>query len=518
MGKKNNRSKRSLGSMPKGLIQKKSARGGGGGKNTADPGNPFEMMAGQMKKRQKHLVHNRPISKPKNAKHALESLQRRQTQLRESIKSTKKVNSFVDRRIGQYDNTMSHEDQMLARLVKERSRQSKKVSKFQLDDADVDDGDDFFTHKGKKLDPNQSEAIYSDDEDDGGNLEAVDTELHFGGSGMVSKEMSAYGGGGGDGGNLSQVYSQRKLELDDLITRRKFLKAEKMQAKESQIEAIEKMDDGFAELSQLLRFRKDEERLGIVPKPTEEEKKESDEMKEWNVEIRKMMMKPKKAASDRIKTPEEIAKEEAERLHELETRRMARMNGDFEEDDFSDISVDEYQNKKNKKSKKKKAKAVENRNPDALSDSDDDSDEKDKHEVRFTADGLKKFDKDGKVVEMSEEEDGDSDSDSDDDSDDDEVVHPLAIGTRVQGNYRIAEQFEAQEAWYDGTIKNVHKESDGTYKYDVEYDDGDFEEDMIPENVKPIHKTPEEKTKEKEKSEEQLEAKFKRNKARDKAR
>mmetsp|Transcript_133907 Transcript_133907/g.199125 ORF Transcript_133907/g.199125 Transcript_133907/m.199125 type:complete len:991 (+) Transcript_133907:69-3041(+) len=501
MGKKNTkRAKRSLGSAPKGLIRK--------GKES-DPGNPFELTARQ--KRPKHLVHNRPLPKPKSTKHALESLRRRQTQLRTSLSSTKKVNVFVDRRIGQYDSSMTHEDQMLARLVKERSRQSRKTSKFQLDDDNQDGDNNFLTHKGKKLDPNKSETIYSDDEDDYGNLEAVDTELHFGGSGMTSQETTAYGGSSATG--LAQVYSQRKTELDDLITRRKHIKAERMQARETQVETVEKMDEDFAELSQLLRYRKNEKRPLIPPKPTEEDK----EMNEWNLEMKKMMMRPKKAATDRTKTPEEIAKEEAERLHELETRRMARMNGDFEEDDFSDISVDDYRNK-NKKNKPIKKKS-EHRNPDELSDSDDE--QEDEHEVRFTADGLQKFDKDGRVVEM-EENDDDDDSDSeggeDESDDEDEVAHPIAIGTRVRGNYRIAEQFGAQDAWYEGTVKKAHEEPDGSYKYDVEYDDGDFEEDMLPENVKPINKTLEEKSKDREQTEKGLEAKFKRSKARDKAR
>jgi hypothetical protein len=57
---------------------------------------------------------------------------------------------------------MTHEDQMFARLVKERSRQSRKTSKFQLDDDENDDA----THKGKKLDPNKR-GNWCDDQLDG---------------------------------------------------------------------------------------------------------------------------------------------------------------------------------------------------------------------------------------------------------------------------------------------------------------------------------------------------------------
>ena len=72
MGKNNKkRSKRSLGAMPKGLIHKR---------NGDDPGNPFEMMAGQRgNKRPKYLVHNRPNtnmrkSSSKSSEMALEKI------------------------------------------------------------------------------------------------------------------------------------------------------------------------------------------------------------------------------------------------------------------------------------------------------------------------------------------------------------------------------------------------------------------------------------------------------------
>lgn len=456
MGKRQHKAKRTLSSLPKGLVR----RNGG-----ADPGNPFEMTAKM--KRPKHLVHNRPVSKPKSTKHALESLQRRQNTLRSNLKDSKKANTFVDRRIGQYDVGMSEEDKMLARLVKERTRQSNRSNKFRLDDDD--DGDEgFLTHKGKKLDPNKTEVMYSDDED-GGNLEAVDTELHFGGSGMAS--TNPYGNSMSTGTDLAQLYGQtRKNELDDLIARRKAMKAEKMEAKETQIDTFEKMDENFGEISALLKYRKNEKRPLIPPKPTQEDI----EMNEWNSELRQMMSKPKRQATDRTKTPEEIAKEESEKLHELETRRLARMNGDFEEDDFSDISIDD--------AKKKKKKQNQQRNPDDLSDSDEDDDAK-QEEVKFSADGT--------LIQRGKSDGSESDSDdSDSDEDDVDDYHPLSEGARIRGNYRAEEQFEGRENWFEGKITKVHESSTGAITYDVEYDDGDTEEGMTTKNVRPVEEAP----------------------------
>jgi nucleolar protein 14 len=516
MGKQKNSSKakRSLKALPKGLIQRKGA------KSSVDI-NPFELTSRQ--KKPKHDVHNRPVSKAKNTKHTLESLQRRQTQLRTSLKSSKKANVFVDRRIGQYDTTMSRDDQMLARLVKERSRQSQRTSKFKLDDNDDDEGGPLFlTHKGKKLDPNKVEAIYSDDEDDDkGQLAAVDTELHFGGAG-ISNEQEEDPYGGSSAADLAKVYGHRKTELDDLITRRRIMKAEKMQSKEAQEDTVEKMDETFGELSQLLRFRKNEKAPVVRPKPTQEDIG----MNEWNLEMKQMMMKPKRAATDRTKTPEEIAKEESERLHEMETRRLARMNGDFEQDDLSDISVEGH-GRKSKKQQKKKEKRAQ-RNPDELSDSDDEPEEPE-HEAVFTADGLVYMDKDGKVVkkvgdddaeEKSENESDEESDDSSSDNDDDEdgTTIPLAVGARVKGNYRVEEQFDAHEQWYDAVITQVNTEPDGTVTYDLEYNDNDFEENMIPKNVRAVEKSPEEEEKGLQKKEEEDMLKLKRKKARDNAR
>jgi nucleolar protein 14 len=237
-------------------------------------------------------------------------------------------------------------------------------------------------------------------------------------------------------------------------------------------------------------------------------------------------------ATDRTKTPEEIAREGAERLHELETRRLARMNGDFDQDDFSDISDDEGKGKRRKKSKSKPKKSKA-RNPDELDDSDNEEKDNKGMDVRFTADGLVYIDKDGnavkKVANKDESDDSDSDAsseehDSNDSEQDDAEADQhdsniiLAVGTRVHGNYRVKEQYGEQAAWYDGVVTKVNKQADGSVTYDVTYDDNDFEEDMEPKNVCPVEKTPEEKGGEETNQQGELALRRKRQKAKEKAR
>ena len=83
---------------------------------------------------------------------------------------------------------------------------------------------------------------------------------------MVNRgEYAAYGPTAGISGdvNMSQLYSQKKTELDDLIARRKLMKAQRMKRNEEQEEAFETMDESFSEIAKMLQFRdKAKERQG----------------------------------------------------------------------------------------------------------------------------------------------------------------------------------------------------------------------------------------------------------------
>lgn len=137
-------------------------------------------------------------------------------------------------------------------------------------------------------------------------------------------------------------------------------------------------------------------------------------------------------ATDRTKPPEEIAKDEADRLHALESKRLARMAGDFlSDDEFSDISGDERERaggKRRRRGRNEKGgrEGVRERkapdgpsNPEEMSDSDDPgTPPEETREVRFTADGLVYVDGDGRVVGRvgaeDEEASGDDESDAGD--------------------------------------------------------------------------------------------------------
>mmetsp|Transcript_24863 Transcript_24863/g.36768 ORF Transcript_24863/g.36768 Transcript_24863/m.36768 type:complete len:1065 (+) Transcript_24863:87-3281(+) len=557
-----------LSSLPKGLPTPKSKRARASIAESANI-NPFESARASSAKAPKFHVHNRPISGRINPNNAIKgagsalkrALDNRKAGLRQSMQKNKKAGAFIDRRIGESRKAeMTEEERMLARIVRERASRSKKRDKYALGEDVGNDTSLSMTHKGQAIDEsytgkNDAYAILSDEEDDkyGGQLERADTEMHFGG-GEFDEEMvrlansNPYGPSGGAKETLGDRYRTRKEELDDLIMRKKYEKAEKAKAKEEQVETFEEFDENFKELASLLKFRdKEKDRRTVTQARKDGTQSQTDkEMDEWDTEMKSFMFERRVKATDRTKTTEEIAKGEAERLHELETRRLARMSGDFEDDDFSDISDDEEdiksKKKRGKKTKEKTAKRRD-RNPDELDSEDEEDDEL---EAKFTADGLVYVDKEGNIVkkageEKSDEEEENPQDSSDEDSDnlgasDDDASFDsgdglssgeesdmdedtiLEVGTQVKGKYLADQQMDGKSKWYRGQIKSVKTDEAGNTLYDILYDDGDVEEGAKPENVRRRKESANEKKVEEEMKQKLAEISSKRRKAKQKAR
>jgi len=206
---------------------------------------------------------------------------------------------------------------------------------------------------------------------------------------------------------------------------------------------------------------------------------------------------------------------------------------------LSDISDDEVD--ANKKKKRKPAKLKRTGNADELDDSNDEEEKEDELEARFTADGLVYVDKHGNVVKRAgedSEDEGDDDSDDETNEDSEEsgneseessseedeeeettaVNKILDVGARIKGRYRAKEQFDGKEIWYDAKISGVNKSKKGNVTYDITYDDGDYEDDVEPQNIRIAKKTDEEKEKEKRAEKDNAIKKLKRQKAKEKAR
>ena len=550
MAKQKRNNKRSnISRLPKGLpIRSSTGIGNGGGvgpstkkrKDEIAP-NPFE---GKANKRLKHDVMNRivPGSKRNPSTETLAKAFQMRQLASNRITGASKSNAFKDHRIGETQHSatpMTKEEAMLRRLVKERVSRSKRASKFDLVEDATNQPE--LTHRGQILDEfyytNKATNSYlptetqvADDDLYGATLSRADTELHFGGPSYrrANASTNPYGPTDAHDVTMGDVHRSKKLELEEIIARSKQQKAEKAKQKDDQANTFHTMDEQFSDLAKLLAWNRNKSNSDDDRKK-EQNDPESKEMDEWNMEVKEYLFTRKVMATDRTKTPEEIATEQAERLHELERRRMARMNGDFEADDLTDVDLSSSddedrgnasRSKLRKKRKKASEKQVLSRNPDELDDSDDDK--KDDIQARFTADGLVYIDAEGNVVKksasgshaISKEEfadesiysNGDEPSDaecvseesygglgstddeasandigqSDEDTTDEDALIP--VGSQVKAKSRGNDPFEGRETWQSGTVLKSY-EGDHTFMYDIAYDNGDVEKGVDAKNV-----------------------------------
>ncbi|KAG5189025.1 nucleolar protein 14 [Tribonema minus] len=277
--------------------------------------NPFEKR-GIAKK--KHDVFNRRVKgEGRNvAKARSEAIERRNKTLLVDYQRSKKANAFEDRRFGEGDAGVPVEEKMWARLQKERTRavRSGRNTAFNLDDDD-DDGGELLTHKGQALGvgggydsdsyaAGRGAGDAADDDEAGLNKEVVN-RLHF-------------GGGERDAGR-PQDRKSRKDIMEEIIAKSKLRKADKSRSKDEQEETREKLDAEFGDLLGMLEQRPTRAATG---------EKARAPLDEYDVMTKELTFESRAQASDRTRTPEEIAKAEKEKLDELEKSRLRRMRGE----------------------------------------------------------------------------------------------------------------------------------------------------------------------------------------------
>lgn len=289
-------------------------------KKTFDILNPFECNG---PRKSKFPAQNNQ-EKLKSAKSSLKS---RLISIKKGLEYQRKDGLFLDRRIGE-NIEMKESDKMLSRVIRERARRSKRLDKYQLESKE-----DILTHQGNDI--SSEDKILFDDYVEDGELDPIDTAMHFGGEAF--RTTDSYGLCE-RGRTLGDVYRSRKKEMEDLIIRKKMEKMEKQKKKEEQVEIFEEMNEKFHELSSQLSFRKLGKKWNktFTSMDAGDLPDEDREMNEWLQEAKKYQLERKVKAAERIKLPQEIAKEEADRLHTLEAKRLARMDSHFYEAHESD--------------------------------------------------------------------------------------------------------------------------------------------------------------------------------------
>jgi nucleolar protein 14 len=267
---------------------------------------------------------------------------RRKTLLPE-LSRKNKVGGILDRRIGEDDPTMSLEDKMMARFEREQQRK-RGGNAFDLEEADDEIE---LTHGGQALEFDEGD-IGEEDYDAASVSPSSDGEE----DGFLKRKRRRDSDGEVDGDQATGDQPERKKSkaevMKEVISKSKFHKYERQQLKEDDDDLREALDKDLNEVLGALRGHmnkqnaapeqpKNDEKIdfGINPdraallagKPREAADKE------YDARVRKMQYDQRSKPTERTKTEEERAKEDAEKLQALEQKRMRRMKGEPISDD-----------------------------------------------------------------------------------------------------------------------------------------------------------------------------------------
>ncbi|KAM9742631.1 nucleolar protein 14 isoform 1-T1 [Dama dama] len=283
-----------------------------GGRARPNP-NPFEVKVNRQKfqvlgRKTRHDVGLPGVSRAR-------ALQKRTQTLLKEYKERDKSSVFRDKRFGEYNSSISPEEKMMKRFALEQQRQHEKKSIYNLNE------DEELTHYGQSLaDIEKHNDIVDSDSDaeDRGVLSAELTATHFGGGdGPLPGKATQQPGGGEE-----PPKSRREL-IEELIARSKQEKRERQAQREDALELTEKLDQDWKEIQALLARK--------TPKSESGGGKEKPEPDAYDVMVRELGFEMKAQPSNRMKTEEELAREEQARLERLEAERLRRMLGKEED-------------------------------------------------------------------------------------------------------------------------------------------------------------------------------------------
>ncbi|NWI52430.1 NOP14 protein, partial [Calyptomena viridis] len=273
--------------------------------------NPFEVKVNRQKfdilgRKTKNDVGLPGVSRSK-------AIKKRTHTLLKEYKEREKTNVFKDKRFGEYNTKITPEEKMIRRFTLERQQNYGKKNIYNLNE------DEELTHYGQSLAEIEklNDIVDSDsDTEERGTLSAELTAAHFGGGGgLLRKKVSS-----GQQDEEEEKPKSRKELIEEMIAKSKYEKQERQTRRESALELTEKLDNDWKEIQTL-----------IVCKTPKSEKKDKEVEKpkpdEYDMIVRELGFEMKAKPSERMKTEEELAKEEQARLQKLEADRLRRMRG-----------------------------------------------------------------------------------------------------------------------------------------------------------------------------------------------
>ena len=305
-----------------------------------DKFNPFEVKAPSRRPKHEFVSskeQKRDIGRP-GVTRGLGEERRRETLLKE-IQSRNKVGGVLDRRFGENDPTLTPEERATERFARQNERKLRKSSLFNLEDES--DEEMALTHGGKSLDFGMG-AVEDYERDDLDRSSDEDSD-------RPRKRMRL-----GEDGDEEEVLPERKKTknevMQEIIAKSKMHKAERQANKADDEDLRMELNKGMDDLYETMRAHQPIPKPLPTP-PSDSEphmdpsraamlagKSREEAEKEYEANVREMKMDTRSKPSMRTKTEEERATEAAERLQELERRRLKRMQGEDGSSDEEEVA------------------------------------------------------------------------------------------------------------------------------------------------------------------------------------
>ena len=224
--------------------------------------------------------------------------EKRKKTLLVKYKQRNKSNVMIDKRFGEFDETVSAEEKMLKRFTLEKQSHHVKVGHYNIEE------DEELTHYGQNL-----ADISNFDEIELGEEDEYDNGDMFGGLLMKKKKDNQW----------EETREDRKLTrqeiMHEIIVDSKRDKHERQKTKQLSFELTQKLDTEWKQIHPMLTKRSDKNSTNTV----------KEKQDDYDKIVNELLFEAKGKPTERLKSVEEIAKEEARRQAKMEKQRIDRM-------------------------------------------------------------------------------------------------------------------------------------------------------------------------------------------------
>lgn len=258
------------------------------------------------------------------------------------------MGGILDRRFGENDPTMTPEEKAAERFARESQKRFRKEALFNLEDEEEDIQ---LTHMGQSISfGKDTNDDFREDDISGSDDDMFQTT-------QTPKQMRLFADEGGMDGVVDEngeEHPERKKTktevMKELIAKSKFYKYERQKAKEDDDDLRAELDKELPNLFEVIQGVNPPVKRGPplgnserveIPDNARKDSKAAD--REYDQRLKQMAFEKRSKPTDRIKTEEEKAQEEAERLKTLEIARLRRMRGEeesLEEDEVRAVQSD----------------------------------------------------------------------------------------------------------------------------------------------------------------------------------